>query len=129
VARGERVRALVRRKKTDLESLQGEFVLGDVRDAAAVEAACRGVDVVHHVAAVAGVWGPWKHYFDTNVTGTQNVIRACQRTGVKRLVFTSSPSVTFAGRDQCGVDESAPYAQKWRSPRNWFWRPMEKTIC
>jgi 2-alkyl-3-oxoalkanoate reductase len=28
-------------------------------------------------------------------------------------VFTSSPSVTFAGRDQCGVDESVPYAKKW----------------
>jgi nucleoside-diphosphate-sugar epimerase len=88
-------------------------VLGDVRDAAAVEAACRGVDVVHHVAAVAGMWGPWKHYYDTNVTGTENVIRACQRAGVRRLVFTSSPSVTFTGRDQCAVDESAPYAQKW----------------
>ena len=113
VARGERVRALVRRKQTELERLEAECVLGDVRDAAAVEAACRGVDVVHHVAAVAGVWGPWKQYYDTNVMGTENVIRACQQVCVKRLVFTSSPSVTFAGRDQCGVDESAPYAEKW----------------
>src|SRR6185295_5247787 len=32
---------------------------------------------------------------------------------VRRLVFTSSPSVTFAGRDQCGVDESVPYPTKW----------------
>jgi 2-alkyl-3-oxoalkanoate reductase len=32
---------------------------------------------------------------------------------VTRLVFTSSPSVTFAGRDQCGVDETAPYPTKW----------------
>jgi nucleoside-diphosphate-sugar epimerase len=113
LARGERVKALMRREPPELEALGAEYVLGDVRDAAAVEAACRGVDVVHHVAAVAGVWGPWKHYYDTNVTGTENVIRACQRAGVKRLVFTSSPSVTFAGRDQCGVDESMPYAEKW----------------
>jgi 2-alkyl-3-oxoalkanoate reductase len=113
LARGERVRALVRRQQTALEKLGAECVLGDVRDAAAVEAACRDVDVVHHVAAVAGVWGPWKHYYDTNVTGTENVISACRQAGAKRLVFTSSPSVTFAGRDQCGVDESAPYATTW----------------
>jgi nucleoside-diphosphate-sugar epimerase len=113
VDRGEHVRALVRRTHSGLEALGVECVLGDVRDAAAVEAACRGVDVVHHVAAVAGLWGPWKHYYDTNVTGTENVVQACRRAGVKRLVFTSSPSVTFTGRDQCGVDESAPYAEKW----------------
>ena len=113
VARGERVKALVRRKQERLLALGVECALGDVRDAAAVEAACRDVDVVHHVAAVAGLWGPWKHYYDTNVTGTENLIRACRLAGVTRLVFTSSPSVTFAGRDQCNVDEAAPYSKKW----------------
>jgi nucleoside-diphosphate-sugar epimerase len=103
----------VRRKQERLLALGVECVVGDVRDAAAVEAACRDVDTVHHVAAVAGLWGPWKHYYDTNVVGTENVIRGCRQAGVKRLVFTSSPSVTFAGRDQCSVNESAPYATKW----------------
>src|SRR5947208_7769640 len=45
--------------------------------------------------------------------GTKNVISGCQHAGVTRLVFTSSPSVTFAGRDQCGVNESAPYPKRW----------------
>jgi nucleoside-diphosphate-sugar epimerase len=33
--------------------------------------------------------------------------------GVRRLVYTSSPSVTFDGRDQCGVNESAPHPKRW----------------
>jgi nucleoside-diphosphate-sugar epimerase len=113
VARGERVRAFVRRKHAALEALGVECVHGDVRDLAAVRQACNGVEVVFHAAAVAGIWGSWKHYYEINTLGTQHVIRACQESGVKRLVFTSSPSVTFAGRDQCGVDESASYPARW----------------
>jgi nucleoside-diphosphate-sugar epimerase len=78
-----------------------------------VHAACRGIDCVFHVAALAGIWGPWKDYYATNVLGTKNVIAACQSADVPRLVYTSSPSVTFAGRDQCGIDESAPYPTRW----------------
>jgi 2-alkyl-3-oxoalkanoate reductase len=113
VARGDRVRALVRRNSPALDALGIECVYGDIRDLAEVKHACRGVDVVYHAAALAGIWGPWKHYYDTNVLGTKNVISGCLHGGVTRLVFTSSPSVTFAGRDQCGVDESAPYPQRW----------------
>jgi nucleoside-diphosphate-sugar epimerase len=41
------------------------------------------------------------------------VIEACQKQGVARLVYTSSPSVTFAGGDQRHVDEQAPYPRHW----------------
>jgi nucleoside-diphosphate-sugar epimerase len=113
LARGDCVRALVRRTTPALEALGAECVPGDVRELADLERACRGADVVFHTAAVAGIWGTWKHYYDTNVLGTKNVISGCIHGGVRRLVFTSSPSVTFAGRDQCGVDESAPYPTRW----------------
>jgi nucleoside-diphosphate-sugar epimerase len=113
VARGDRVRALVRRTTPALESLGVECLHGDIRELADVKRACLDVDIVFHVAAVAGIWGPWKHYYDTNVMGTKNVISGCCHASVRRLVFTSSPSVTFAGRDQCGIDESAPYPSRW----------------
>jgi nucleoside-diphosphate-sugar epimerase len=113
VARGDQVRALVRRRRPALEAQRVECVHGDVRELADVKRACRGVDVVFHAAAVAGIWGPWRHYYNTNVLGTKNIISGCHHGGVTRLVFTSSPSVTFAGRDQCGVDESAPYPRRW----------------
>jgi nucleoside-diphosphate-sugar epimerase len=71
------------------------------------------MDVVFHVAAVAGLGGPWAKYFETNTLGTDNVISGCLKHSVARLVYTGSPSVTFDGSPQCGVDESAPYPDKW----------------
>lgn len=113
VARGDRVRALARSRYPALEGLGIETVQADIQDAAAVKKECHGIDCVFHVAAIAGIWGPWRQYYGINTLGTQNVIAACRAAGVPRLVFTSSPSVTFAGRDQCGIDESAPYPARW----------------
>jgi nucleoside-diphosphate-sugar epimerase len=113
LAAGERVRALVRRPCAELVARSVETVIGDVRDAAAAGDACRGVDVVFHVAGVAGIWGSWDHYHGTNTLGTRYIVAGCLAHGVGRLVYTSSPSVTFDGGDQCGVDESVPYASRW----------------
>jgi nucleoside-diphosphate-sugar epimerase len=112
-ARGDQVRTLSRGSYPDLNSLGIEAHQGDLRDAAAVRQACAGVDTVFHTAAVAGVWGPWEHFHGINTVGTQHVIAACQSEKVRRLIFTSSPSVTFNGTNQCGVDESAPYPSRW----------------
>ncbi len=113
VARGDRVRSLARGSYPQLQAQGVECLRGDVRDAQAVRAACDGVDVVFHVAGLAGIWGRWQDYYDTNVAGTQNVIAACRVQHVPRLVYTSSPSVTFDGTPQEGVDESAPYVRRW----------------
>jgi nucleoside-diphosphate-sugar epimerase len=108
-ARGDAVRTFSRGSYPALDTLGVEQVRGDLGDAAAVNAAAAGCDVVFHVAAKAGVWGRWAEYYQANVTGTENVLAACRANGVRRLVFTSSPSVTFRGSDQNGVDESEPY--------------------
>jgi nucleoside-diphosphate-sugar epimerase len=113
VARGDEVRSLARGDYPQLASLGVECIRGDVRDEAAVRSACAGVDVVFHTAAIAGIWGPWSDYFATNVLGTRHVIAGCRAHGVPRLVFTSSPSVTFDGAPQEGVDESVGYPQRW----------------
>jgi 2-alkyl-3-oxoalkanoate reductase len=113
IARGDSVRAFCRQPTPELNSLPVEIVQGDIRDADAVASACRGIDTVFHTAAVAGIWGPWQQFYETNTLGTEHVIAGCMKHGVRRLVFTSSPSVTFDGADQCGVDESASYASRW----------------
>jgi nucleoside-diphosphate-sugar epimerase len=82
---------------------------GDIADREAVKRAAEGCDVVFHVAAKAGIWGEYADYHRSNVVGTENVIAACIANGVKRLVYTSSPSVVFDGRDIEGGDESLPY--------------------
>ena len=110
VARGVRVRSLARGDYPELRKRGVETIRGDLSVAAAVADAVRGVDVVFHVAAKAGVWGRYAEYYETNVSGTRAVLLACQAHSVRRLVYTSSPSVVFDGRNQAGVNESAPYS-------------------
>ena len=97
VARGDRVRGFARGKYPELQQLGVDTVRGDLADPDAVFAACRDVDCVFHVGGRVGIWGPWSQYNRANVVGTQNVIDACRAHDVGRLVFTSSPSVTFDG--------------------------------
>lgn len=115
-ARGDAVRSLARGEYPGLAALGVECVRGDVTDAQAVGAACKDCDVVFHVAAKAGIWGRYDDYHRPNVVGTQNVIAACQAQGISRLIYTSSPSVVFDGRDMEGVDESAPYPPHYDAP-------------
>ncbi|MEE2685012.1 MAG: NAD-dependent epimerase/dehydratase family protein, partial [Planctomycetota bacterium] len=111
--RGDHVRSYSRSRYDFLDQLGVEQVEGDLRDQSSVVAACKGVDLVQHVAGVAGIWGRWKKFHGINVRGTGHVLDGCRAHAVGKLVFTSSPSVTFDGQDQEGIDESAPYAQRW----------------
>ncbi|XP_053126411.1 short-chain dehydrogenase/reductase family 42E member 1 isoform X2 [Hemicordylus capensis] len=88
------------------------FVQGDVRVASEVEEALRGVSCIFHTASF-GMSGReqlnWKRIEDVNVKGTENVIEACRRTGVPRLVYTSTYNVVFGGQVIENGDESLPY--------------------
>ena len=107
--RGAEVRSFSRHSHGALDALGVEQRAGDLADSEAVAAAVQGCDIVFHVAARPGIWGDYEEYHRPNVLGTQNVIAACRAHGVRRLVYTSSPSVVFDGRDMEGVDESVPY--------------------
>lgn len=91
---------------------------GDLSDAAFVNQAFqlpngKPIDAVVHTAAVAGVWGSASFYERNNVSSTQNVIAGCKSASIPKLVFTSSPSVTFDGDDQVNIDESVGYPNRW----------------
>lgn len=115
LARGLRVRSLARRRYAELDALGVEQIEGDIAEGETVERACKGVELVFHTAAKFGVWGPYDDYFRTNVTGTRNVVQACRRYGVQRLIYTSSPSAIFDGRDMEGVDASVPYPRRFHA--------------
>jgi nucleoside-diphosphate-sugar epimerase len=107
--RGDAVRSFSRNSYGNLEALGVEQRNGDLADPSSVASAVQGCEVVFHVAAKPGIWGDYAEYHRANVVGTQHVIAACRRHGVRRLVYTSSPSVVFDGRDMEGADESVPY--------------------
>jgi nucleoside-diphosphate-sugar epimerase len=113
LARGNHVRSFARGFYPELEAQGVEVLQGDIREAARVSSACSGCDLVIHTAAVAGIWGPWEHFYGINVLGTRNVIAACRERLVPNLVYTSSPSVTFDGTPQENVDETVGYASRW----------------
>jgi len=115
VQEGHDVRSFSRGDYMELRSLGVEIRRGDIAYEKSFFAAVKGCEAVFHVAAKAGVWGPYEEYYKTNVVGTKNVINACIRNKVKRLIFTSSPSVVFGNTDQEGVDESEPYPRRYLS--------------
>jgi len=115
VDRGDKVRSFSRGFYPELESMGVALIQGDIQDKVSVENAVDGMDVIFHVAAKPGVWGNYTDYFQTNVSGTQNVIDACRKYGVPILVYTSSPSVIFNGTHMEGVNESVPYPDKYHA--------------
>ena len=115
VARGDEVTALDLGEEASLEGAR--FERCDVRDAAALARLCEKQDVVFHNVSVVHtrrtsadvVWA-------VNYEGTQNVIAACRKAGVPRLVYVSSASVVYEGRDIENGDETMPYAGLSQAP-------------
>jgi dihydroflavonol-4-reductase len=93
VARGDAVRVLVR-ASSQLRAIEGlpvETIQGDLRDAASLDRAVRGVSRVFHVAADYRLWAPNpKDIYESNVTGTKNLLEAARRAGVKQFIYTST---------------------------------------
>ncbi|XVQ09777.1 NAD-dependent epimerase/dehydratase family protein [Spirillospora sp. CA-255316] len=113
-ARGDTVHSLHRHHSDALAELGVIQHLADIRDRAAVHAAADWCDAIVHCAAKADVVGRLRDFEQINVDGTRHVLSACARVGA-RLVHTSSPSVVHDGRDLEGVDESVPYARRFRA--------------
>lgn len=111
--RGDQVVVLGRNPYPKLSKLGVKVVTGDVRDEKVVNQVCDGVETVFHTAAIAGIWGPWEMYHSINTIGTRHVVDACVRNDVQKLVFTSSPSVVFNGKDQQGINEDTLYPKKY----------------
>lgn len=108
LAQGRAVTVLARTPSPQLDALGVRFVRAALDDEPAVRAACRGVETVFHVAAKVGVWGRREDFFRANVLGTRAILAGCREHGVPRLVYTSTPSVVYNGRDLAGADESLP---------------------
>ena len=106
--RGERVRALVRNRARLKELEEVEAVQGDLRDPESLARAVEGCGVVYHVAADYRLWtrDP-KEMFRSNVEGTRHLLDACKRTGIERVVYTSTVGCIGIPKDGIG-DEQTP---------------------
>jgi nucleoside-diphosphate-sugar epimerase len=115
VRRGEAVRVLDDNSRGAPRRLSEvahdiEFLKGDIRDAAAVNAAMRGIEEVHHLAFVNGTatfYSAPDLVLDVGVKGIVNVIDSCRRHAVATLILASSSEV-YQSPPQVPTDESAP---------------------
>lgn len=112
---GAEVHTLARNHYPKLDKIGAIQHIGDLSNYSAVEQAARGCDSVFHVAAKAGIWGDYADYYRANVTGTDNVIKACQQFKIEKLIYTSSPSVVFNGKSMQGLNESLPYPDHYET--------------
>ena len=85
---------------------------GNLSDFASLKTAMQDCEAVFHTAAKVGMWGSFASFYETNVTGTENVLRACLEVGIPHLVYTSSASVIYQGRSE-GKDERLSYPKKF----------------
>src|ERR1019366_30089 len=114
VEQGVELRLLVR-PTSDLRNIDGlnvERVVGDLRDPASIEKALSGCDVVFHVAADYRLWvrDPSEMY-RSNVEGTRALLEAARKQGVRRVVYTSSvATMGFGSGSNHGnvADEQSP---------------------
>jgi dihydroflavonol-4-reductase len=91
IDKGIPTRCLMHESHRAINGLAVEKVHGDVRDVDSLIRAFKGVDVVYHLAASISLsMGGWRRLEEINVKGTANVIEACRRNGVRRLVHFSS---------------------------------------
>lgn len=112
VDRKYQVSSLSRNTYSELDNLGVEQFKGDIVDEGIVLDACKGVDAIFHVAAKVGVWGKYDDFYNTNVVGSNNIVKACLNHKVKYLVFTSSASVIFDGNNIENGNEFLPYPTK-----------------
>ncbi|WRX34715.1 3-beta hydroxysteroid dehydrogenase/isomerase - like 6 [Theobroma cacao] len=93
-----------------LRTGRARYVSADLRHKAQVLKALEGVEVVFHMAAPNSSINNYQLHHSVNVQGTKNVIEACVELKVKRLIYTSSPSVVFDGvHGIFNGNESLPY--------------------
>lgn len=88
-----------------------EVFTGDIRDPNGVKEAMKGIDEVHHLAALIAI--PFSYhspdsYVDTNIKGTLNVLQAARDLGTSRILITSTSEV-YGTAKYVPIDENHPY--------------------
>lgn len=111
--KGKEVRVLLHSEYTEpLDGLEVEKVTGDVRDFNSLVKAFKGSDIVFHIAgAISLLRGHRELLYQVNVVGTQNVVNACLKLGIKRLVYTGTIHALLEPPLGVVIDETLPFDQ------------------
>ncbi|HZP84877.1 MAG TPA: hopanoid-associated sugar epimerase [Chthonomonadaceae bacterium] len=117
VARGERIRALVRPNSrrdnlADLDARRVDFVCGDLTDPDSLREAVRGCDLLYHVAADYRLWArDPQELYRANVDGTRHLLQAALDAGVSKVVYTSTVGALGLPKDGTPGTEETPVSE------------------
>jgi nucleoside-diphosphate-sugar epimerase len=103
VARGDTVRVFDLNPAQNVESIQG-----DIRDARAVLEACKGIDVAFHNVAQVPLAKDKNLFWTVNRDGTENLLKACAASSVRKTIYTSSSAVYGAPKQNPVSESTAP---------------------
>ncbi len=113
IDRGDECQFAARGDYPEIRALGATQIRGDLADPAIANKAVAGCDAVIHVAAKAGIWGGHADYYSANVIATQNIVDACIQHNVNYLIHTSTPSVTFNGKNVENGKQNMPHADSF----------------
>ena len=85
-----------------------EIVQADIRDSDAVLATCEGIDVAFHNVAQVPLAKDKKLFWSVNRDGTKNLLEACARRAVKKVIYTSSSAVYGVPKSNPVTEETIP---------------------
>lgn len=111
VERGDDVRVLVRINSdvSNLRKLPVELVYGDLADTTSLGKALKGCNVLFHVAAFYRLWAQDSSlFYKINVEGTRNLMLAAHKSGVERIVYTSSIAALGTATEGFSANEETP---------------------
>ena len=90
-----------------------KFVKVDLSDSEKLTEVFNNAEFIFHCGAKSSNWGSYKSFFEANVTGTKNVVNACLKNNVKRLIHVSSPSIYFDYKDKFNIKEDEILPEKF----------------
>lgn len=126
---GARVKVLVHHYENDLKNLDVDIYYGDILDTESLIALCTDVDVIFHCAAIISIDNRnSKKVYETNVTGTKNVVDAALSFGVKKFIHFSS--IDAFKRISSGeiLDENIPVTDRKKPMYDYSKAASEKIV-
>ena len=99
------IKLLTRQENPDIEDV--EIIKGDITNINTCLKAVNNVDAVFHNAAYATDYGEKKIIFNINVNGTKNILEACLKQDINRVIYTSTAGVYGFPNTKKKLDENS----------------------
>ncbi len=90
-----------------------EFCRADLTDSKRLTEVCRNAEFCFHCGAKSSLWGSYRSFYEANVTATDNVLIACRKNNLRRVVHISTPGIFFDYRDKFNIREDDPLPERF----------------